>query len=254
MSKEKETAPVRTWEIIELDENDKVISLVGNRPINKAHISKLKESMKTHGVLSALTVLRARGSHIILDGHHRWDAAKSLGYSMPAIVVPKESATAVVELNTVSKNWQLVDFARYYSLNGSKEQKAAYDKITEYAEKTGLNYTALVAIFGNPSLASYKKGNFRLTNEAFGKKFIQYLEDIKPYIPFSSRARFAMGYLTLAKNAKYDHKRMLTKLKQKHKQTIEGKSNPTEYGQLMQAIYNYNIRDSADLVMFKSGW
>ena len=244
----------KTWSIIELDKTDKVTSLVGNRPILEGHVSKLKESMKTRGVLSTLTVMREKKSYTILDGHHRWEAAKSLGYSMPAIVVPRASALAVVELNTVSKNWQLVDFANYYSLSGDKEQKAAYAKLIAYAEKTDLNYTALIAIFGSPSLASYKKGNFRITKESFGKKFLQYLKDIKPYIPFSFYARFAMGYLVLAQNAKYDHRRMLTKLKQKHKQTIESKGTPGDYGKLMQAIYNYNIKDAKNLVMFKSGW
>jgi hypothetical protein len=244
----------KTWNIIELDKTSKVTSLVGNRPIDKAHVSRLKESMKTHGVLVALTVMRHKKSYIVLDGHHRWEAAKSLGYSMPAIIVPKGSGTAVVELNTVSKNWQLADFAHYYSLSGNEEQKAAYSKIMEYAEKTDLNYTTLVAIFGHPTVASYKKGNFRITSEVFAKKFIQYLKDIKPYIPFSSKSRFVSGYLTLATNPKYDHKRMLAKLRQKHKQTIEGKSNPTEYGKLMQTIYNYNVKDASKLVMFNSRW
>jgi len=244
----------KTWQLEVLDENSDVTSLVGNRPINKAHISKLKESMKTHGVLSTLTVMKSKKAYTVLDGHHRWAAAKSLGYSMPAIVVPQGGASAVVDMNTVQKNWSLADFAHYYSKSLDKAQAAAYAKLITYEETTKLNYTALIAIFGKTSLLSYKKGNFRITDEVFGKKFLQYLKDIKPFIPFSFMARFAMGYLVLAKNAKYDHMRMLTKLARKHKQTIETKGNPGDYGKLMQSIYNHKVKDAKDLVMFKSGW
>jgi len=241
----------KTWKMEVLDNKCRVRSLLGNRALNKNHIKELKRSMKEHGVLSAITVMKTGKTYTVLDGHHRWNAAKSLKYSVPAMVVNSTQAEAVVDLNTVQKNWQLSDFANYYSNSSNKEIRTAYKTIIEYHNKTGLNYSALVYILGKQQPKHFKKGTFRVNRQLFADAFFVYLEEISDYVPFAYMARFALGFVHLASSPLYDHQRMLRQLNKKHNQVMETKGNPGTYGKLMQTIYNHGF-GTKSLVIFKN--
>ena len=203
----------KKWKMEVLDNKTKVRSLIGNRDINQTHVKNIKESMREHGVLSSVTVMKSGKGFILLDGHHRWKAAKELGYSIPAMVVDKESSVAVVALNNVQKNWSLNDYAKYYRTNGDKETKAAYDEIVKYHEETGLNYSCLSFVLGKQQIKHFKEGTFRVNRPAFAKVLFVYLKDIEEYVPFANHARFVSGYVHLASSPIYDQQRMMIKLK-----------------------------------------
>ena len=246
---EKESS--KTWNLKVLDNKTRVRSLLGNRDINKSHVNSLKESMKEHGVLSAVTVMKTGKSYTLLDGHHRWQAAKSLGYSVPAIVVGKDSSVAVVAMNNVQKNWTLRDYTKYYSTSGDRETREAYQELISYHNETGLNYSCLTWVLGRQPVKKFKEGNFRPTKLVFAKAFFAYLKDIEEYVPFTTHSKFVMGFVDIASNPKYNHKRMMSKLKQKHNIVIEAKSTPNTFGKLMNELYNYKVHKD-NLVMFKN--
>lgn len=241
----------KTWKLKVLNGKTKVRSLLGNRDINKTHVNSLKASMKKHGVLSAVTVMETGKTYTLLDGHHRWKAAKNLGYSIPAIVVDKDSSVAVVQLNNVQKNWSLSDYAKYYSTSGDKETREAYQEIISYNSETGLNYSCLAYVLGKQQPKHFKDGTFRVNRAAFAKAFFSYITDIEEYVPFANHARFVLGYVHLAASPIYDHSRMMNKLRQKHNLVVEQKGNPGAYGRMMNDIYNFKSSQKA-LVMFKN--
>ena len=241
----------KTWNLKVLDNKTRVRSLLGNRDINKSHVNSLKESMREHGVLSAVTVMKTGESYVLLDGHHRWKAAKTLGYSIHAIVVNKESSVAVVALNNVQKNWSLTDYAKYYSTSGDKETREAYQEIISYHNETGLNYSCLTYVLGKQPIKQFKEGTFRVNRPAFAKALFSYLDDIEEYVSFAKHARFVLGFVHLAASPIYDHTRMMSKLKQKHNLVIEQKGNPSSYGKMMNDVYNFKTAPK-NLVMFRN--
>ena len=241
----------KTWELKVLDNKTRVKSLLGNRDINKSHVNSLKESMKEHVVLSAVTVMQTGKTYTLLDGHHRWKAAKTLGYSVPAIVVDKNSSVAVVAMNNVQKNWSLGDYAKYYSTSGDKETREAYQEITSYHNETGLNYSCLTTVLGKQSTKQFKNGTFRVNRPAFAKALFSYLDDIEEYVSFAKQARFVLGFVHLASNPVYNHNRMMSKLKQNHNIVIETKGNPGTYGRMMNEVYNFKTAPK-NLVMFRN--
>ena len=252
MKKKNEKNNKKTWNMKVLDNKTRVRSLLGNRDINKTHVNNLKKSMKKYGVLSAVTVMETGKSYTLLDGHHRWTAAKSLGFSVPAIVVKRESNVAVVELNNVQKNWSLADYANYYSHSNDADIKESYENIIQYHEETGMNYSALVKILGKQQPKNFKDGSFRVTRKLFANAFFVYLNDISAYVPFAkTNARFALGFCDIAASPAYEHRRMMSKLKMSHGKIIELKGNPGAYGKMMNEIYNYKCGQK-NLIMFKN--
>jgi ParB-like chromosome segregation protein Spo0J len=58
-------------------------TLDGNRTVNKLHVSRLKESFKTAYLLSPILINQ---QNQIIDGQHRFEAAKILGLPVNYII------------------------------------------------------------------------------------------------------------------------------------------------------------------------
>ena len=239
------------YTLVEIQPQDKVGFITGNRSVNPSSVAKLKKSMEKWGVLTAITVTKYRKRYFIVDGQHRYTAAKELGYTIPAIVVPKDSLNVIIDLNTIQKNWSLENYADFFASNDNKTLAKPYNTLKEIKETSGLNYTALIRIYSKAGLPAFKRGELELDNMEFAYMFINHLTEISPYVPFAKSARFIDGYIRIVKNENYSHKRMLSKLKLNQKRgtyPMDGKSKPSSYGKLMEDIYNLN--QSKNLVMF----
>lgn len=86
------------------------------RKPSKTHIKRLQASIKKIGFIIPLIVVRRGEENIIIDGQHRFLAAKELGIKkLLAVVVPEKYAHNLMELN-VEKQMSLREKA-YVSLN-----------------------------------------------------------------------------------------------------------------------------------------
>lgn len=99
--------------IIPIDEL-KVIEI--QRAPSKSHVKRLSESIRKIGFIIPLIVVRRNNENIIIDGQHRFLAAKELGIKqLPAIIIPEKYAHELMELN-IEKQMSLREKA-YVSLN-----------------------------------------------------------------------------------------------------------------------------------------
>jgi hypothetical protein len=246
----------RKVKIVEINEKGakKVEFVDYNRPINTSLVNKLKESMSKYGVLSTLTVYDAGDKHILVDGQHRWTAAKSLGLSMPAIVIDWDAMSAIVEMNTIQKNWTMENFVDFYCAHADPQIKRSYSFLKrKRQEHNDLTYSSLAKIYGKPyGGPAFKEGKWRVTNEQEGDKFVGYLNDIEDYLPYAKSARFIYAYTDVAYHPDYDHNRMMKKFGMNHGVSLITSSNPKNYGVMLTKIYNY--RQPSNLVMFKGSW
>jgi len=86
------------------------------RKASASHVKRLTESIKRIGFVIPLIVVKRGDEDIVIDGQHRFLAAKELGIRrLPAIVIPEKYAHNLMELN-VEKQMALRDKA-YVSLN-----------------------------------------------------------------------------------------------------------------------------------------
>jgi hypothetical protein len=245
--------------IIEISVNEsKPIEFIEyNRPINGHLVEKLKESMEKYGILSAITVYDAGDKFLLVDGQHRWTAAQLLGLSMPAIVIDWDAMGAIVEMNTIQKNWTITNFVDFYCANDDPQIKNAYsllqDKRRQYSD---LSYPSLAKIYGKPyGGQSFKEGKWRITDVEVGDEFISYLNDVEKYIPDAKSSRFIYAYTDVVFHPEYNHNRMMKKFLMNDKTKripVITKSNPSSYGKMLTKVYNFH--QSANLTMFKASW
>jgi ParB family chromosome partitioning protein len=130
------------------------------RNVSKLHVKRLGESIKKIGFVIPLVVVRRGEEIIIIDGQHRFLAAKELGIKkLPAIVVPEKYAHNLMELN-VEKQMALRDKAHValnvYRMYLREDPSMAEDdgRIMDsiefaYYVTLGMAYEAKPRIFGS---------------------------------------------------------------------------------------------------------
>jgi hypothetical protein len=239
-------------------ENKKPVEFMdNNRPINKSLVKKLETSMEKYGILSALTVYDAGKTYQVVDGQHRWTAATNLGLTMPAIVTSDLSAMqAVMEMNTIGKNWSMTDYVDFYSVHDDSEIRKAYtilkDKKKIHPE---YNYGSIHRIYGKPIGATcLSRGIVRIESIGMGDAIIRQIEELVEYIPLAKTTRFIQAYSYIARHENYNHARMMRKLEAigKDSHLLVCASNPSDYGRMLTKVYNF--KQSVNLTLFRTAW
>ena len=90
----------------------------GNRVINKLHVNRLKQSFQKEYLLSPIIVNQEMQ---IIDGQHRFEAAKDLGLPIRYFICNDYGLTQVQILNANTSNWKKIDYLNAYCDLG-KEQ------------------------------------------------------------------------------------------------------------------------------------
>lgn len=132
------------------------------------HVKRLRSSIKKIGFTIPLIVVRRGEENIIIDGQHRFLAAKELGIKeLPAIIIPENYAHNLMELN-VEKQMSLREKA-YVSLNvyrmylnetpSMKEDDGRIMDSIEYAHYVtlGIAYEKKPRVSGSPYEPLLKK-------------------------------------------------------------------------------------------------
>jgi hypothetical protein len=189
-----------------------------NRPVDKAHVRKLVESMRLHGFKGVVQIIRTKFidgtlKYYIVDGQHRIAAAMQLGLSirfeLTELKTRKETADFIAQLNTSAKSWGTANFLSVWSSLDIQE----YVKLSRIQKETGFQITPLLeAYLFTSNQDSYRKGTMTFPNEEQSDKIIKQMIDLNQYLPNKAFCRRAIVKVML--NDKYNHKKMVPAIKQ----------------------------------------
>jgi len=98
-------------EVKETNDYSMFRTLEGNRHLNKLHVKRLKESFQKAYLLSPIIV---NEKFEIIDGQHRFEAAKQLGVPINFLIAPKYGLKEAQMLNENMKNWKKEDYLNAY--------------------------------------------------------------------------------------------------------------------------------------------
>lgn len=161
---------------------DKFIRLLGNRELKRAKISKLKKNILKYGWLRNPILVNEKFE--IIDGQHRYEALKELGYPIEYIVDEGTSLIECQALNLAQANWNQTDYIRSYAENNIEDYIYLNDLINKY-EKIGIN-TIFYAIcdLAQTSTTKVQAGEFKCTKQQYedAKKALDYLYPLIPCI------------------------------------------------------------------------
>lgn len=102
------------------------------RPVDPNHVKNIMESMGLFGFLPSKPVqcMHDGKRMIIIDGHHRFVAAKNLGIPVFYVVEPQCHAESMSRVNGLQKPWLLKNFLDQYV----KRDIPAYKELAAYHE------------------------------------------------------------------------------------------------------------------------
>ena len=236
-------------------------SLNGNRNVNKLHVRRLRESFKNAYLLSPIIV---NENYEIIDGQHRYAAAKELHKPINYIVCTEYGLKEVQILNTNMKNWGKMDYLAAYCDLGYPEYlkfrnfmrrfkdfpiAACEALLTNRATDRHSRKTKELADInkaGSYSVRYFEEGDLRIIDYDLAVEKAEKIMMVKPYYDGYNRRIFVFAMMGMFKHENYNHSKFIAKLSA-NPTSLQHCSNVTQYKLLIEDIYNFRSREKVSL-------
>lgn len=226
--------------------------LEGNRDLNETHVIALMKSFQKDGYL--FTLIYANEKMQIIDGQHRYEAARRLQLPVRFVIVPGWGIQQVSILNVQSKNWTADDFMNTHVKNGNQD----YIRFKEFFDKFDFDITTCQLILLGKRLNHTKEGDpFRgglmkcsLSDLKKGYEKAKKILDFKEFHPKGyCRRNFVDAMLRLFKIRGYDHKYMVQRFVKKPEVALLNADSlrREEYLKLFVEKYNFHNKNKIKL-------
>lgn len=235
--------------------------LENNRKIHLQHLSKIRESIRKSGFSEDGAILcYKKGDDIfVLDGQHRFEAARQLNVDVKyTLVNESEAVQKIIEKNTYQKQWVLEDYLNFFCGLNIK----SYQILREFYRENKIPLSIAINLLGGSRnmshiggdskfrmspRQSYKKGDLYIDEESLSAaqdginkaNKIRYFSE--RYSVFNNDRHFLNAVYKFVTSKKYDEGKMIDQLAMQSTRLvrcIDAKS----YLTLLNEIYNYRKR------------
>jgi hypothetical protein len=246
MSKTK-TAPMENNSIHVQTTNDYSLfkTLNGNRKLNELHVKRLSISFQERYLFSPIII---NENHQIIDGQHRFEAAKKLGLPINFFVIKGYGLPEIQILNANSKNWNADDFLQGYCDLGIRE----YLKYKEFKETYGYGHNECMAMLsgsvggtGNV-IKTFYSGKFKIKDLQKANDTAQKISQVGEFYQGYKRRSFVLTMMGLLGNINFSLPEFLSKLMLQPSALTDCKDIP-QYRLLIENIYNFKRREKVNL-------
>lgn len=228
-------------------------TLDGNRAVNKLHVKRLKQSFLNAYLLSPILV---NNKYQIIDGQHRFEAAKELKLPVNYIVCKNYGLKEVQILNTNMKNWKKEDY-----LNGYCDLKyPEYLQFRKFMEKypdfgIASAETLLTEFLGGRTESIegirthqryFEEGELKIPDFKKSCESANKILMIKPFYNGFNRRAFVTAMAGIFRIQEYSHTKFLERLKS-NPSMIKDCSNVGQYKIMIEEIYNFRSREKLSL-------
>lgn len=250
-------------QVIETNDYEKFVKLLGNRVVNKLHIKRLKDSFQKNYLLSPIIV---NDKFEIIDGQHRFEAAKELGYPINYIMVEGYGLTEVQTLNTNAKNWKKEDYLHAYVDLGYPayiEFKRFMDEYEDFGigacevllmNKATIGHTnrsdkklrTVSNKSGTYAVRYFQEGDLEIEDYELACENAEKILMIKPFYDGYNRTVFVRAIIGIFKSENYNHSQFLQRLSS-NPNVMQHCNNVTQYKIMVEEIYNFRSREKVSL-------
>lgn len=227
--------------------NTKDYGMFDKDPQNRAvgNVSKLVESMKTHGFLPdfPIRVVESKHGFIIRDGQNRFEAAKSLGLPIWYIIGGEDTLTSAVE-NVYKKPWTIKDFVSSFRDNKH------YESLAFWCARTGMGFSVAASILMGKvgrGQEAVRSGTFEVSDITFANKVNDVRLAIKDQgISWSNDSRLIKAIASILLYTDADFTRLCRRISTNGAKIVK---QPTveAFIQMLEEIYNHNAKASDKL-------
>lgn len=211
------------------------------RRIKEAHVKELMASMQEHGFLTNKPI-SVNEKNEIIDGHHRFLAAKNLRYPILVQVCKGLKEEAIIDANQLQENWDKHDFTNTYAIQGNPNYIALRDFMQKFPKFKITQ--SLILLMNEPNAHPKKKefqsGNFKIASVKKAEEFALKVEILANHFPKAYQGKFISALICCETRCKgfnfNEFVEKLTKFPDKLTPSISTKG----YLEKFEEVYNYH--------------
>ena len=157
-----------------------------NREVKASHVEKIKQSMQLYGFVEGKPILCTK-SGIIIDGQHRYEAAKILGIEIVYEYIYGDVDKQMVELNSTQNNWTLSDYINSYA----NQNIDCYRKLLKFQDKYKLGMSNSISVFmiKSNSVSSQIRSGKVFNINPYAEQIAEYVSNCA-HVPYHKEHKF----------------------------------------------------------------
>lgn len=215
-----------------------------NRAVSKAHVRRLKISIQDQNLDIPIIVNEKMQ---IIDGQHRFEALKKLGFPINYIIRKGLGIKEVKILNSQQKNWKLSDYVLSYVEEGFSD----YCILKKFKDQYGLTWVTSARLLSGDLMYLYdsiRNGAFKVKNEDEAKLNAGILKRILTHI-IMGRSGFAFeSFITAMLDCMridgFNVEQFITRLKRYPKRgSINAFTRIPDFIAEIENIYNWHSQE-----------
>jgi hypothetical protein len=192
-------------------------------------------------------VYRDSGKLVIIDGHHRFEAAKTLGIPVLFVEEPKSHGDLIGVANSVVGVWKGESFAKFYAQRGNPD----YQDLMFYVER-GIPLQQASSLLHGESAHSgntmqrVKHGTFKIKTDKYINAVLAIIDTVKDVAPEIAKKAYvnALSLLLFIKEFDAD---VLIKRIQSHPTGIVRCADKNQALEALEEVYNFRAREKTPL-------
>lgn len=239
-------SPKYPQKVLHNSTNYSEFSLIGtNRDINPKQVAHIKKTLGIKNLLHGNPVMVNTKMQVI-DGQHRFTAAKELGLPVWFLVV-EANEDDIVMLNTNQRNWQTVDYIAYYAKQGDEH----YIKLQSILNETNHNVSEVLELLDAKNLRQQiSKGGYKVVDDNEIDRRLYVLHQVKLVF---GRTLYQVQVAALKKalsTPEFDEHHFIKNLKKRRKHFYAAAGVRDQLINI-EDIYNYRLSDKTRIRLFK---
>lgn len=244
--------------ICESYDYEKFITLNGNRNINPRNLHRIKDAITNSYLLSPICVNK---NWEIIDGQHRYEAAKQLEFPVRYYMCKEYGLPEVQILNANQKNWTASDYLESYCELGYPE----YLKVRNFLRKhKGIGLSNALTIINEGANKSphikrdfknniptikvntFSNGTYKCGDLKLAEKIAEAIFELGNYMEFNKKRSFVIAFKKVYLNDNFHFSLFLRKV-QKFPSLLKDCPNTEHFISMIESLYNYRNQNKVNL-------
>lgn len=240
-----------TRKVMSTNDYDQFKTLEGNREVDRRHVNQLIKLLVANGNLTDQFPIIISKDGYVIDGQHRLEALKTLGWEVGYIIEENANIETVRNINQGNKNWSWRDVAESYANLGNVEYEWFLQFYDSHIE---LTYTLAMLFCGgkqskrNSSASAFNQGTFVITDKAKAQQYARQYSEIRALVDITNHD-FGKALNKIFTSPFYDHERMVDKL-HSYGHQLPIKASTTDYQRELERIFNYGYSEENKARLF----
>jgi hypothetical protein len=211
------------------------------RKIKEGHVKELMESMRVHGFLTSKAI-SVNEKNEIIDGHHRYLAAKNLGFPLLVQVSKGLNEEAIIQANQLQENWDKHDFTNTYAIQGNPNYIALRDFMVKFPKFKITQSLILLMNEPNahPKKKEFQQGKFKIASVKKAEELALKVETLANHFPKAYQGKFISALICCETRCKgFSFSEFVEKLS-KFPDKLTPSISTKGYLEKFEEVYNYH--------------